>query len=134
MAAGIIAAQGPIFAFTDLGTEDGDMTCTTWWKRHADGTLEVIDHRFYLPSRTHDDDLLGETTMSPAGFPFFPGMAGLFLRQPELDYARSPAQFGDAFGPTARTGIAQERMNARLDRKRIRQQRYRRLMGRRAAH
>jgi len=56
----------------------------------------------------------------------------LFPGQPELDYARSEAEFSDAFGPTARTRIAQERMNARLDRKRRRQQRYQRMVARRA--
>ena len=117
----------------DTGSPEGDRTAFVWWKVYADGRLECIDAYDFAPSRLHETDLEGVFRMSPAGFPFIPGLAAMVLQsQPEIDYARSPAEFNDAFGPTARTRIAQERMNARLDRKRIRQERYRRMIDRRA--
>ena len=124
-----------IVAIDTARPDSEDMTAVSWWKRNANGSIECLDIRTFPPVRTHDDDLLGEMSMSPAGFWAYPAlMAGMMVGQPELDYARSAAEFGDAFGPTARTRIAQERMNHRLDAKRIRQLRYRRMMARRAAH
>lgn len=129
----VVTTPAQVIGSIDTATKDGDMTCVAWWERQGDGTLKLLDEHTFLPSRTHDDDLLGEFSMSPAGFPYIPGLAAMVLvSQPELDFARSPAEFSDAFGPTARTRIAQERMNARLDRKRIRQARYSRMMARRA--
>lgn len=138
--AAIVAELGTIYASVDTAVHD-DVTCETWWKRHADGRLEAIDPaRIYVQSRLHEEDLPGESTMSPAGFPplfacdpkMFP--LSIYLRQPELDYARSGAEFNEAFSPTGLTRLAQERMNRRLDVKQIRQRRFHRMYARRATH
>jgi hypothetical protein len=116
-----------IIGAIDMAAPGSDGTALMWWLVDGDKIIE------WIPSRLHDDDLPGEMLMYPAGFLYIPGLDTMVLRsQPEVDYARSDAQFNDAFGPTARTRIAQERMNARLDRKRIRQERYRRMYSRRA--
>lgn len=52
--------------------------------------------------------------------------------QPELDHARSAAEFNQQFSPTGLTRLAQRRMNARLDAKRLRQLRYHRQYARHA--
>lgn len=106
----------------------GDETSVMWWSVDGDK----------ITAWEPDFDA-GEMTM-PAGFiSLFPYPAEVLNRlipffQPELDYARSGAEFNEAFSPTGLTKIAQERMNRRLDAKRIRQRRYRRMMACRAAH
>jgi hypothetical protein len=105
--------------FAAMDTASNAVSVVTLVERR-NGHLTILHSRIH-DSRTHDD-LLGDFTME------------VFLHQPELDFARSGAEFNEEFSPTALTRLAQARMNRRLDAKRIRQLRYRRMMHRRAAH
>lgn len=109
-----------VFANWDLARPGGNETSVMWWSVDGDK----------ITAWEPDFDA-GEMSM-PAGFGPFIASAVLFRSQPELDYARSGAEFNEAFSPTGLTRLAQDRMNRRLDAKRIRQLRYRRMMRRRA--